>query len=164
MCDLALLRQKYKPDRVRVLFVGESPPANGTFFYKCDSKLYKHTKKVFQEFWIFKSDKEFLERFKNEGFYLEDLCDEPINHLPKRERKAKRNENIETLAKKLKQLNPEVIIVVMKSIQRQVKGAIKIAGLNPKYYAIPFPSRGWQKEFEKQLKGILTEIGIKKAH
>jgi len=32
--DLDKLRLRYRPDKISVLFVGESPPAGGTFFYK----------------------------------------------------------------------------------------------------------------------------------
>nr|MBC8193829.1 hypothetical protein [FCB group bacterium] len=34
------LRQAFKPPKVEVLFIGESPPAGGTFFYNGNSKLY----------------------------------------------------------------------------------------------------------------------------
>jgi hypothetical protein len=30
------LRNVYRPERVRVLFVGESPPVSGAFFYQAD--------------------------------------------------------------------------------------------------------------------------------
>ena len=34
------LRNHYKPDKVEVLFVGESRPQGGTFFYQGDSTLF----------------------------------------------------------------------------------------------------------------------------
>ena len=34
------LRRKYRPGRVRLLFIGESPPASGRFFYRRNSGLY----------------------------------------------------------------------------------------------------------------------------
>jgi hypothetical protein len=37
--SLESLRQSYRPQQVRVLFVGESPPAGGTFFYRANSNL-----------------------------------------------------------------------------------------------------------------------------
>lgn len=40
-------RRRYKPKEVRVLFIGESPPEGGTFFYLANSKLYRHTKSRF---------------------------------------------------------------------------------------------------------------------
>lgn len=32
-------RRRYRPQKVRVLLIGESAPANGTFFYRGDSSL-----------------------------------------------------------------------------------------------------------------------------
>jgi len=43
------LRARYCPDVVRVLFVGESSPAGGTFFYAANSKLYFATKHAFEQ-------------------------------------------------------------------------------------------------------------------
>src|SRR5215467_4892872 len=34
------LRKCYCPDRVQILFVGESPPASGRFFYQADYRAY----------------------------------------------------------------------------------------------------------------------------
>src|SRR5688572_24876523 len=34
------LRQAYRPEDVPLLFVGESAPAGGTFFYQADSNLF----------------------------------------------------------------------------------------------------------------------------
>src|SRR5687767_7532298 len=35
------LRLRYRPRDVQLLFVGESKPASGTFFYQADSHLYR---------------------------------------------------------------------------------------------------------------------------
>jgi hypothetical protein len=37
------LRRHYPPARVRILFVGESPPASGRFFYQCSVERYEVT-------------------------------------------------------------------------------------------------------------------------
>ncbi|MDQ3689671.1 MAG: UPF0175 family protein, partial [Chloroflexota bacterium] len=37
------LRQQFRPERVRWLFVGESSPAAGTHFYRADSNLFRAT-------------------------------------------------------------------------------------------------------------------------
>src|SRR4051812_20336030 len=41
-------RRKYKPDDIRVLFIGESPPAGGEFFYLANSALYYATRQAFE--------------------------------------------------------------------------------------------------------------------
>ena len=42
------LRRRYRPETVRALFVGESPPAGGTFFYAANSNLYRFTEQAFR--------------------------------------------------------------------------------------------------------------------
>ncbi len=128
-----------------MLIVGESPLANGTFFYKGDSNLYKSMKDVFRGLWDFDSDEEFLEKFKHEGFYLEDLCDEPINHLPSKIRETKRSENVENMADKIRELKPEAVIVVMNGIQRHVERALDLVGVKAKHHSVPFPIGAYKK-------------------
>lgn len=38
------LRRKYRPDKVLALFVGESAPAGGTFFYAGNSQMYRYVR------------------------------------------------------------------------------------------------------------------------
>ena len=47
--DRERLRESYRPERVRVLFVGEAPPASGAFFYRRDSGLYRALSTTFEE-------------------------------------------------------------------------------------------------------------------
>jgi hypothetical protein len=49
MVDVEAVRQNYKPSEVCTLFVGESVPFGGTFFYHKDSKLFNATQKAFVE-------------------------------------------------------------------------------------------------------------------
>jgi hypothetical protein len=42
------LRARYRPRDVDVLFIGESPPAGGTFFYAANSNLYYATEEAFR--------------------------------------------------------------------------------------------------------------------
>ena len=133
----------FKPRKVKVLFIGESPPNSGNFFYNCNSRLYESTKKVFEKFWgKFKCDEDFLKKFKRHGFYLEDLCDHPINHLNRKYRRVERKKNVKKLAKKLNELKPRYVIIVMKGIERCVVEAIKKSGIKVKWKSLPFPARG----------------------
>lgn len=47
--DFERLRARYRPERIVALFVGQSPPAGGTFFYFANSNLYRHTERAFRE-------------------------------------------------------------------------------------------------------------------
>lgn len=94
MCKMQAeeLRRQYRPDNVRVLMVGESPPVGGTFFYAANSNLFRHTKAAFEKALrrTWSPDEAFLQFFSREGFFLDDLCLHPVNGLPNAERRRAR--------------------------------------------------------------------------
>lgn len=67
-------RQDYLPDVVRVLFIGESPPAGGTFFYYANSNLYRATYEGLAAGELGAADGNFRRCFQHAGCYLEDLA------------------------------------------------------------------------------------------
>ena len=77
--EFELIRYRYNPEKIKVLFVGESRPFNGTFFYYENSNLYQNTKTTFNDY--YKTNIFSLERFKSLGCWLYDICDQPVNHL-----------------------------------------------------------------------------------
>ncbi|MBI4361594.1 MAG: hypothetical protein HY558_00310 [Euryarchaeota archaeon] len=68
MDEIERVRRDFKPDKVRVLFVGESPPAMGGFFYKVD-RLTRFTREAFYK--VYGDEvgcgKQFLDFFKAQG-------------------------------------------------------------------------------------------------
>ena len=79
------LRLRFRPERVRVLFVGESPPVAGTFFFAADSELYRATRDAFEAALPrFRNVDPFLKAFAESGCYLVDLSLDPINQLTDR--------------------------------------------------------------------------------
>ena len=144
--DREALRQGFRPDRIRVLFVGESPPANRTFFYQADSTLYHRTHEAFAAVFheqVCGSGKAFLRFFQARGCYLEDLCTEPVNQLPRAERRRAREAGVASLAKRLAAFQPEVVVVAMEGIQKHVKQAARQAGPAPGAYGCsPSPRKG----------------------
>ena len=92
--DLEQIRQEYKPEFIRVLFIGESPPNSGTFFYLDDpyrTFLLRYTRDAFEDVYHQKWQEpgSFLLFFRSRGCYLDDLCHKPINHLEKKSRLIK---------------------------------------------------------------------------
>ena len=79
MIDHQEIRERFKPENIKVLFIAESPPQNDTFFYSEKSGFYTYTKQIFNELFedeIKKADK-FLHFFQNKGCFLDDLCHDP---------------------------------------------------------------------------------------
>lgn len=128
MNEIEIIRKKFKPKDINILFVGESNPAGGTFFYLANSILFKAVKAAFTEVYgNFNSDAQFLSFFKSSGCYLDDLCLKPINHLTNDIRKNERTNAIPSLSNRIKIYQPKMIAIVMKAIQKEVFSAIRKA-------------------------------------
>lgn len=154
-------RKKFRPSKVKVLFVGESPPVKGTFFYCENSNLARYTKEGFEKVCgKFDSMSTFLRSFKEKGCYLIDLRDEPINNLDKKRRKEERAKGIESLSKTIDELKPARIVVVMKGIRSYVEKAlgVKVSRFNLKANTLPFPSHGHQREYVKGLSKLVKKF------
>jgi hypothetical protein len=54
------LRERYRPKYVRILFVGEAPPASRRFFYRKDSGLYRTIRGAFEKALPRVRDRDFL--------------------------------------------------------------------------------------------------------
>lgn len=137
------LRCSYRPDDINVLFVGESPPAGNTFFYRANSNLLHYTQKAFSEAFakVFASGEDFLNFFEEVGCYVEDLCLSPVNHMNKVERKRHRVKNIEPLAIRIRTISPKAIVIVMRAIEDSVRQAVQQSHLNSvQVYSLPFPA------------------------
>ena len=151
------LRNHYKPDKVEVLFVGESRPQGGTFFYQGDSALYRETKKAFDEF--FEEDIFTLNRFKNWNCWLYDISENPVNGLGDHERKAEIHLNIPKLIDTIETFNPKTIIVCKKKF---VEPEIRKSSIMYNYcegesiFFLPFPGQGNQRKYRE---GLVKALG-----
>lgn len=155
------LRNHYKPDKVEVLFVGESRPQGGTFFYQGDSALYRETKKAFDEF--FKEDIFALDSFKNWNCWLYDITENPVNGLDDHKREAEIQFNMPRLIDTIETLNPRTIIVCKKKF---VEPAIRNSSIMGNYFEgesiffLPFPGQGNQRKYREGLVKALGEISF----
>jgi hypothetical protein len=152
-------RVSFHPQSVRTLFVGESPPANGSFFYLGDSNLARYTREALGELDRAAGTMEqFLREFQGAGFFLRDLCVEPVNQLPRLERRAARRASESVLASRLRNDGPAAIVVVMKAIVPNVRRAIGAAGLDSPVYVLPFPAQGHQREYVSALAALYPQL------
>ena len=74
------LRDHYRPKKIKVLFVGEAPPAGETFFYAGNSQMYRHLRETLQS--RLGDPQDFLQAFKDRGYFLDDLVLEPFDQIP----------------------------------------------------------------------------------
>lgn len=153
------LRRRYRPDQVRILFVGEAPPVSGRFFYRSDSGLYRAVRDTFLEAFPSLPTNEFLEVFRDLGCYLVDLCGEPVDHLARSVRTNICGTGEVRLARTIRTLCPTVIVTLVRSIRASVRRAQQMADWTGLHLELPYPGR-WKHlriEFQRQLVPVLLK-------
>jgi hypothetical protein len=136
MTNLEELRKSFRPRRITTLFVGESAPQSGRFFYSGNSGLFYAMQRAFG------NKTTFLEDFKRSGFYLDDLVHVPVNKLESRERSALRWKSVSSLVDRLRDYKPQAIVIVMRAIKPMALEAMRSAGLLYEPYCTPHPAFG----------------------
>jgi hypothetical protein len=148
------LRKSFHPDCITTLFVGESAPESGRFFYCSNSSLFHAMKRAFG------NRETFLEDFKKKGFYLDDLVLTPINKLERRERSRLRQEAVPELAKRLIEYKPKAVVVVMRDILPMVREAMRIAGISFQPFCVPHPAFGNWTRFGNAMAEITNILPV----
>lgn len=149
MNRLEELRQSFLPDRITTLFVGESPPRSGKFFYEQNSGLYRAMKSVFC--W----EKDFLSEFKAKGLYFDDLSLVPVNGMNPTERRRQCEASIGSLSDRLKDYKPAAIVILVRSIDRWVRKAATQAELKIPIHTTTYPGR-----FQKHRERFQNEMAV----
>jgi hypothetical protein len=152
MSNLEELRKSFRPRRVTTLFVGESAPQSGKFFYSGNSSLFYAMQRAFG------GKETFLEDFKKNGFYLDDLASVPINKLESRERSMLRWKSVTSFADRLKDYKPEAIVIVMRAIKPMVLEAMRKARLSYEPYCTPHPAFGNWTRFHTAMTEIIYTL------
>jgi hypothetical protein len=140
--ELQALKARYRPDNIKILFIADGLPVKDRYFYLKNSNMYKAVKEAFTRvFGDFKSDDEFLAFFKEMGAYFENLSRVPIKTLPPPEQRKARQEGVQPLAERLAEMQPRLIIISLKAIEKYAREAIKLADVNSvEHIAVtPFP-------------------------
>jgi hypothetical protein len=142
-----------------MLFVGEAPPASGLFFYKADSGLYRAIRDAFVDACPNVGKDNFLKSFRNLGCYLVDLCGKPVDRMNSKQRRRACQDGEVRLARILKQLRPEIVITVVRSIAANVRRSEGQAPWSGRHFELPYPGR-WihhRSAFLATLRPILRE-------
>jgi hypothetical protein len=142
--DREKLRRAFQPASVRLLFVGESPPASGRFFYSRNSGLYLAMREAFRRVAPEIDDQSFLEMFKSSGCYLIDLCLEPIDNMDLKAREGARLASEGSLARAIRKLQPPAIAILLRSITANVSRAAFRTGWQGQIIHLPYPGRWHQ--------------------
>jgi hypothetical protein len=156
MITVEKARTNYRPRRITTLFVAESAPAGGTFFYFGNGHLGRYLRRSIEE--VLAGEGDFLERFHSYGWYLDDLVLAPVNQLTPRERKAAHLGAAQDLQRRIAEYRPLAIVCLLKSIGTIVWAAASGAGFDGPFYEVPFPGNGQQRRFHLQIIDIIPEL------
>ena len=151
------LRHSFHPARLRLLFIGESPPASGRFFYRGDSGLYRAMRDAFRTIDPSIADGNFLALFQASGCYLIDLCPEPVDHLNSKSRRAACRASEVSLARTIARLHPLMIATVVRSIEGNVAQAAFRADWHGPFIHLPYPGR-WSRHRDVFVETLVTKI------
>ncbi|WP_319409473.1 hypothetical protein [uncultured Desulfosarcina sp.] len=158
--DIESIRIGFRPEKIVLLMVGESPPAAGDFFY-VKSQMTKFTAKTFELAHGKKippdDQQNFLEYFKRCGCYLEDICCTPVDDIPTEDRQRKLAEAVVGFSDRLARLRPLVVVVILKKIAAHSRIAAAMANLDVPIYVLPFPGYGHQKKYINGLRKIIRK-------
>jgi hypothetical protein len=156
------LRQSFRPPHIRLLFIGESPPASGRFFYSGNSGLYRAMRAAFQIADSKIDDENFLCAFRALGCYLTDLSHEPVDHLEPALRREMRRRGEKSLARDITRFQPDIIAPVLRSIVGNVENAIARADWRGQILHFPYPGR-WsrhRKAFIDALVPVIRRLAV----
>jgi hypothetical protein len=150
-------RARFRPERITTLFVGESAPFSGDFFYYGSSAMTRHMQRVVEAS-LGGGGGDFLERFKAYGWYLDDLVLTPVNDLRGSLRKAKWLGAQGSLADRIAEYRPLAIVSLLLSIRSIVDDAATAAGSTAPRFAVPFPGMGQQMRFRTAMTLIIPKL------
>jgi hypothetical protein len=161
------LRENYRPAQVRVLLIGESPPdpRDGVrrFFYSPtlakEDNLYRGVAKALYEDAFDVRDKaRVLERLRDDGFWLIDAVDEPINKKTRADRRRLIEARVDDLAARVVGLAPVRGVIICHGLVYQVAATpLRQTGVRVLHDApIPFPLGNWRDQFARAVRAALA--------
>jgi hypothetical protein len=151
------IRTRYRPKRITTLFVGESAPASGKFFYCGNTAMTTNMERALTVAGL-RGSGDFLECFKAYGWYLDDLVLTPVNRMGGSHRKALCLEAEKSLADRIAEYRPLAIVALMLAIKDIVYAAAATAGSKADLFAVPFPGMGQQTRFQRAMGDILPKL------
>ena len=160
--EIEELRKDWNPQnvrvRIKVLFVGESPPKSGRFFYDRNTALYYATFCAFSRVFGV-SEPEFLEFFQKSGCYLYDVLKVPGQKITDVD-KSTLNQAKEDLKDFIRNTRPDVVIVIHRGVYRRIEeilSQLRKEGIIKSFHSLPFPTR-YFNEYVEGLCNVLNEL------
>jgi hypothetical protein len=154
MNSLEDLRKSFRPNSIKTLFVGESAPQSGKFFYSQNTGLYRAMQQAFH------ANDHFLAEFQAGGFYLDDLSLVPVNGMEPGERRRQCAASVASFSLRLVEYQPQTIVILLRSIDQWVREAVRRAGIRSTIYNVTYPGRfqNLRTQFQNEMAVILPQL------
>ena len=157
------LRKRYLPSKLNLLFILESPPVSGKYFYDETGKTTEPFFRAFMKLLSYSptDKKDGLEYFKSNGYLIIDATYKQVNKLKGKIRDYTILSDYNRLIDDIENMCPEKnvpIILVKANICRMFDERLTERGFNilNKGVVIPFPSSGQQKRFHLEMSKVLA--------
>jgi len=163
-------REKYRPETTDILWVAESPPVGGGYFYfekaSGGNHLFRETMRALG-WWPMDEpmhtgfDKSsLLRKFQGAGHYLIDLSPTPVDGLPPKERRIALRKSVPHMMDELTAINPNGVLIIKRNVFRILypnlkSSEFKVLNSEP----IPFPSNHWQAVYRERIRGLIRGKG-----
>lgn len=157
-----VLRKKYLPKRIATIFVLESPPASGKYFYNPKGRVSEPLFSAMMKIIKIKPLNKLvgLMAFQKAGYIIVDSTYSPVNHLTNARRNNVIRNDYPHLVSDLKKLSKKLrprIILVKANVCRLLENWLLKDGFNVinKGVVIPFPAFGKLNKFYKKVKNLI---------
>jgi hypothetical protein len=155
-------RGRYIPEHRKIVFVLESPPISGLYFYKPEGSVSEPLFRAMMKDVLDikpRTKEEGLREFAARGFLLIDATYTPVNHLSGRARDAAILDELPLLVEDLiEYVEPGTNVILVKAnvcdLLEEKLSRFGFAVLN-RGTRIPFPSTGQQNKFRDAVRRVL---------
>jgi hypothetical protein len=162
------MRDAYRPQKIKAIFVLESPPKSGKYFYNPGGTPHEQLFRAMMEFIEVKSSskQEGLRAFRDQGLIVVDASYTPVNDFRGRARDEAILREYDSLLLDLSLLNPNKdvpLILVKANVCKLLGKRLRDAGfwVINNDVEIPFPGSGRQREFRDKLAAMVETAALK---
>lgn len=158
------LRNRFLPKKIKMIFIFESPPSGGGYFYNPEGKISEVLFRAMMQSVLEanpSTKEEGLKKFAEEGFVLINPIYEPVDKLPDKKADELILKNYSNFLLDLKKTIDEdysiPIILVKANICRILETPLKKDGFNilNKGMVIPFPLHYHLPDFTTKIKSLI---------
>jgi hypothetical protein len=166
------LRDRYRPDQLRLLLIGESAPdprsGDRRFFYAptlTHDTLYRGVAAALlgeSDAFDIRAKTKNLERMKAAGVWLIDAVDAPVNARTTSERRRAIRDNAPVVIERCRQLDPSIGIAICHSVvYDELAPLLRSARLRVVHDTpLPFPLGNTRARFVAGLRAALAAAGV----